>query len=37
MHEDDESDSRQLEEAEEGRQVLEGSGENDVGDGTVET
>ena len=37
MHEDGESDSRQLEEAEEGRQEFEGSGESDVGDETVET
>ena len=37
VHEDGDSDSRQLEEAEEGRQVFEGSGESDVGDETVET
>ena len=37
VHEDGESDSRQLQEAEEGRQILEKSGESDVGDEIMET
>ena len=36
VHEDGESDSRHLDEAEEGKQVFEGSGESDVGDDIME-